>query len=140
MTVWTSKYDGKIVPNRKKELPEKMSGYIWKYILLVEHENSGETWLHEMQKLCTVSSKYKLLITYGRNDRDGVGFRKTVDKKGINLLKYANEILENNIGNGFEEFIIMFGEENPNIDKLNGKKAYDIWLCKKGETKFSRVD
>lgn len=114
LTVWISKYDGKIVPKRKKELPERLSGYVWKYILLIEHENSGETWLHEMQKLCTIKSKYKLLITYGRNDKNGEGFIKTADNKGISLLEYANQILANskendNDINEFEEFIIMFG-------------------------------
>ncbi|MDP2813208.1 MAG: hypothetical protein Q8N92_02045 [Erysipelotrichaceae bacterium] len=140
LTVWKSENDGKIITKSKQEMPYLLDGYIWKYILLIEHENSGKTWLQEMQKLCTISSKYKLIITYGRNEKDENGFKKTGDYKGVNILKYATKILNNYDDITFEEFVIMFGEENPNIDKLNGKKVYDIWLCKKGESMFTRVD
>jgi hypothetical protein len=42
LTVWKSENDGREITKSKQEMPYLLDGYIWKYILLIEHENSGK--------------------------------------------------------------------------------------------------
>lgn len=133
ITGWVSQYDGNIQKIKRKDYPKELNGYEWNYLFLIEHENSGKTWLHEMQKLCSIKAPYKLIITYGRTLDNLDGFEKTVDKKGVSMLKYAEKILKNIGNHDCEEFILMFGEENKNLNKLGEKSVYDIYRYIKAE-------
>jgi hypothetical protein len=128
LVVWESAYDKfdrfKIAD---KDTNIEFAGYIWKYVLLIEHENDGEDWLHELQKLCMTSSPYKLLVTYGRRVQNNPPVTK--GNKGVRVLEQANEIV-NFVGNyGFKEFVIMFGEETNNLDNVIARNelVYDIY-------------
>lgn len=140
LTVWISGKDSVVGLDESSKVNTDSLGHVWRYVMLIEHENSGKSWLHEMQKLCTINSQYKLIITYGRTETATDNIKATKNNKGVHLLKYAEKILEYTGVDSFEEFIIMFGEENKNIVNSKNDKVYDIYHCSKGNHKFVKVD
>lgn len=142
LVVWESKYN-KFDRSKaaSKEENVEFAGYIWKYLVLIEHENDGEDWLHELQKLCMTSAPYKLIITYGRRKEKKDNIPATKAGKGVQLLEYANKIVEFSGNSTFEEFVIMFGEESRNLDKLQDNESiYDIYCYSKEKSIFEKFD
>ncbi|PKM86596.1 MAG: hypothetical protein CVU85_07615 [Firmicutes bacterium HGW-Firmicutes-10] len=142
LVVWESKYNKF---DRSKAASEEenveYAGYIWKYLVLIEHENDGEDWLHELQKLCMTSAPYKLIITYGRRKEKKEKIPATKTGKGVQLLEYANKIVEFSGNNTFQEFVIMFGEESSNLDKLQDNEGiYDIYRYSKEKSIFEKFE
>lgn len=116
--VWQTKY------NQVKKGVEK---YVWKYEILIEHENDGTDWLHEMQKLCSMNAPYKLIITYGRTQNSSDGLIATPPNKGVKLLEKAKEIIEYTNDRSCKQFVIMFGEELINLSTNGSQDLYDIY-------------
>jgi hypothetical protein len=131
-SVWKTKYSSNHPSSTQKN--------VWKFELLLEHENKGTRWIEEMRKLCFLNAPFKMIITYGRTKEGGLGLKETPKDKGIQLIDIASEIITFTEDKSFELFIIMFGEESVNLDMLGNKSIYDIWICKKGETIFSRFE
>ena len=100
-SVWSSTHD-------REKLNEFTTSRIWRFEAIIEHENNGQRWLEEMQKICSINAPKKLLITYGR----------TTEGYGKKLLNIATEIAHNISNSVTDEFIIMFGYT---IDEINTK-------------------
>ncbi|MBV1709888.1 MAG: hypothetical protein KMY54_08505, partial [Erysipelothrix sp.] len=113
-----------ILDNQVKKGVER---YVWKYDILIEHENDGTDWLHEMQKLCSMNAPYKLIITYGRTRNSSDGLIATPLNKGVNLLGIAKDIIEYTNDHSCKQFVIMFGEESINLSTNDSKNLYDIY-------------
>ncbi len=120
-SVWESKH-------------EKISDNIacWKYLWLIEHENEGKKWLEELQKVCSIKAPCKLIISYGRNDKN---------KKGVGLLKEAEEIIEYIGHNENEELVVMFGTDNDGLSVLEEiESIYDIYHYDRNTRKFKKYN
>ena len=110
------------------KMPTEQEKHLWKFNILVESENNGETWLQEMQKLSTMIAPYKLIITYGRTLKENDNEETASNKKGVNLLYLADKILSEIDNKNPEEFIVMFGEELVNINQhVSISNLYDIY-------------
>ncbi len=118
MIIWKAKYN---------KGTSNISRYIWKYDTIIEHENNGFDWLHEFQKLCSISADKKLLITYGKAKKGIDGIVPTIEAKGVNLLETAQELLDFVGNKSFSEFVIMFGEELTNFSMNSSEDIYDIY-------------
>ncbi|PKM63725.1 MAG: hypothetical protein CVU96_06445 [Firmicutes bacterium HGW-Firmicutes-20] len=116
--VWLTSYD---------KVKKGVENYVWKYEILIEHENDGTDWLHEMQKLCSMNAPYKLIITYGRTKNASDGMIATPPNKGVNLLGIAKEIIEYTNDQSCKQLVIMFGEESINLSTNGSKNLYDIY-------------
>lgn len=134
---------------------------MWKYVTVMEHENNGESWLSELQKLCSIKCDEKLIITYGRCAKEECkkSVYQTKDDKGVNLLNHANEIViqtlsksekkilslisdGNEYADSLPNIVLMFGAENDEL-KRNNKVLkgllYDIYRFDYKMKKFVRV-
>lgn len=94
-------------------LKNKKLRNLWKYEMLIEHENDGRDWLSEMQKMCTMISRNKLIITYN------------IDKKSLEVAaELYNELnVKEELG---EELILMIGKSVKDVEKeFKAKKVND---------------
>ena len=108
----------------------KTSRDIWKYDVLIEHENNGELWLQELQKLASIKAPYKLIITYGMNEESKNGL------KGIGLLGQAADIIDFIGYEEKEEIVVMIGADIKDLKEKDIKMIYNVYKFDKKKKCF----
>lgn len=144
----------------ERKMEDVLVGDMWKYELLLEHENKGKTWLQELQKLCSIKSDNKIIVTYGRV-ASGNGKYETMVYKGVNLLDRARTIVLGTLSNVekkivelgkadrsliglLPQIVLLFGIEIAELEKRNRSNSvvnnlYDIYHFDYIQGKFIRV-